>query len=489
MLARVVAVVAILAATFGPTSAAWAQDQHQGLQAGWAIDDKGNVNFTSSFSLQNRFMHEAEASWIRLNFRLGACYQDWVTRGCNGRTALETYDEVVDIALNNGFQILGLIGHEAWPGRQVDWNARNAEHTSGDGDNAYLRDVSDHAVMVLATHFKDRITTWEIWNEPNTWTEQDADGLPVGGSFIYPSGFAWMLTHAYEAIKLVQPNAVIVSGGLFGHDLGDPALLFARDICPTGVASGADYLCATYEMGLRHAGWQPGRYPFNRIGQHIYIDGGGPTSEEKMRFYLEDVRDAYLRYEGPDTSKTTDITEFGWSTAGMSQETQADNLLIAYDTFRQVGYVGRAYWFHAQDVPEANLFYGLTDSSGKKKRAFEVYQDAAAYDVPEADNAPRPAPPARAPAQTPRADRPGADRPIIEQRSADQPGLDQSADARSTASHSGAARPSAVQPNDGRQDADQPNAARPNPDPPAVGRTVAAVAPQTIGETIVTELP
>src|SRR5437762_11574599 len=47
--------------------------EHQGLQAGWAVDDKGNVNFTSSYTPQNRTMHEAEASWARLNFRLGAC--------------------------------------------------------------------------------------------------------------------------------------------------------------------------------------------------------------------------------------------------------------------------------------------------------------------------------------------------------------------------------------------------------------------------------
>ena len=37
---------------------------------------------------------------------------------------------------------------------------------------------------------------------------------------------------------------------------------------------------------------------------------------------------------------------------------------------------------HAQDVPEAGLFFGLTDASGKKKKAFDVYQDVAAYDSP-----------------------------------------------------------------------------------------------------------
>jgi hypothetical protein len=151
--AILLATTALAATLLAVPPAARAQEEHQGLQAGWAIDDTGNVNFTSSFSLQNKYMHEAEASWIRLNFRLGACYKDWVSRGCNGRTALETYDEVLDIAAAHGFQVLGLIGHEAWPGGQEDWNANNAEHAGGDGDNPYLRHLGDDAATVLATQF------------------------------------------------------------------------------------------------------------------------------------------------------------------------------------------------------------------------------------------------------------------------------------------------------------------------------------------------
>jgi hypothetical protein len=381
----VTAFVALIAA-LGIASPAFAQEEHQGLQAGWAVDDKGNVNFTSSFSLQNRYMHEAEASWIRLNFRLGACFPDWVSTGCNGRTALQTYDEVVDIAEAHGFQVLGLIGHEAWHGSQEEWNARNAEHARGDGDNVYVRHLGDDAATVLATHFKKKIRYWEIWNEPNAWTERDDTGRPKGGSFIYPSNFAWALTYTYESIKLVRPDTVVISGGLFGHDLGDAAVLFSRDPCPTAMPSGADYLCATYEMGLIHAGWQPGAFPFDHIGQHVYIDGGSRTSEEKIRMYLDEIRDAYLLYEGAESRKTTHITEFGWSTKDLSQETQAENLIVAFDTFRQVGYVARAYWFHAQDVPEAGLFFGLTEASGKKKKAFDVYQDVAAYDSPTAED-------------------------------------------------------------------------------------------------------
>jgi hypothetical protein len=375
-------IIAVMLALAPVPLARAADDDHQGLQGGWAVDDRGNVNFVSSFSLHNAVMHEAEAGWVRLNFRLGGCFRDWTSVGCNGMSALQTYDQAVDIALTNNFRVLGLIGHEAWHGTQEEWTAGNAEHDRGNGDNPYVRHLAEEAVEILAVHFKDRIGQWEIWNEPNAWTERDGRGRPRGGSFIYPSNFAWVLTHAYDAIKAARPDAEVVSGGLFGHDLGDPAILFARGPCPTGAPSGADYLCATYEMGLTHAGWRSGRFPFDHVGQHVYIDGGSPTSEAKLRFYLDDLRDAYLSYEGSETPKATYITEFGWSTAFVPQDVQAYNLLLAFDTFRQVGYVARAYWFHAQDVPEADLYYGLTEASGRKKRSFETFQDAAAYDSP-----------------------------------------------------------------------------------------------------------
>jgi polysaccharide biosynthesis protein PslG len=370
-----------------------AAEDHQGLQGGWAVDDQGNVNFLSSFSLHNPIMHEAEAGWVRVNFRLGRCFRDWTSVGCNGRTALEVYDEVVDIAQTNRFRVLGLVSNEAWHGAQERWLANNAEAARGDGDNPYIRGFARHAVAVLAGYFSDRVGHWEIWNEPNAWTYLDDRGRPAGGSFVYPSNFAWILRRAYEEIKLAHPGATVISGGLFGHELGGVTVPLARSPCPTRLTSGADYLCATYEMGLGYAGWQAGAYPFDHAGQHLYVDIGGATSEEKLRTFLQDVRDAYLEYEGPDTPKMTYITEFGWTTTQVTPEVQAANLLTAYDTFRRVEYVARAYWFHAQDVPEADLHYGLVDGAGRKKRSFVVYQDAAAYDSPFSDAAaPRPTP-------------------------------------------------------------------------------------------------
>jgi hypothetical protein len=168
-----------------------------------------------------------------------------------------------------------------------------------------------------------------------------------------------------------------MSGGLFGLDGGGSpgiqgikgaSLINGRDItCASSVSSGADYLCLTYAAGLRDAGWRAPDYPLDRIGQHLYIDQGGPTSVANITSYLNDVRHAYVQYEGVNTPKQTEVTEIGWFANPADPEfatTQAravENLQVAYSTFSATPYISRAYWFNIQDVPEANLFAGQVD--------------------------------------------------------------------------------------------------------------------------------
>jgi hypothetical protein len=136
----------------------------------------------------------------------------------------------------------------------------------------------------------------------------------------------------------------------------------------------ASYLCSTYKMGISKAGWTAGAYPFNAIAQHLYIDQGALTTSSKLTQYMQDLRNAYVAYEGTGTTKQLHITEVGWTTASVSPQTQAANVQTAYTTFKSTGYVGRAYWFAAQDVPESGLYYGLVDSDGLSKPALSAYQ-------------------------------------------------------------------------------------------------------------------
>ena len=358
---------------------------------------------------------------LRLNFRLGACFSTWTKAGCataDGPNALAVYDQVVNAAINTyHLRVVGLLSNEAWRGTQSDWTAKNAEHTSGTGDNSYIQGFARSAASVLAQHYVNKITTWEIWNEPNAWTSSPKSGFYTGGSFIYPSNFAWLLKRSYASIKTFQPGAasVIVSGGLFGHDPSGAATVLtspngsrttvvkrgtfesppaersraataAAVTCSSGVPSGADYLCNTYLMGQQKASWHAGAYPLDGIGQHLYIDQGGATSATKINAYILEVRNAYTAFETVSTPKKIEVTEFGWVADPSSPNyataaaNQAQNVQTAYTTFRGIPYVSRADYFAAQDVPEGNVFYGLVQASAKSsapRRGGEVEIDDA----------------------------------------------------------------------------------------------------------------
>jgi hypothetical protein len=402
-MAIVLAVVVGSAALLAGSSGAFAQGD-QGLQGGWAVDDNGNVVFVHSLADQLPLMQQSGAGWVRINFRLGGCFQDWTTPGCNGRTALQVYDDVVGRARGQNLQVFGLLSNESWTGGQDQWLANSAEVNGGNGDNAYIRAFASGAAGTLARHFASTITWWEIWNEPNAWTDLD-NGNPVGGTFLQPSNYAWLLKRSQAAIKAARGDAVVVSGGLLAHDQGgaqtfirtaDGPIQYVRHGervgprrsqetehipdaspgCQESRPSGAGYLCDVYTMGRGVAGWQATAYPLDAIGLHLYIDQDKTTSRSNLQAYLQDVRAVYLAFEGGATGKRIEVTEAGWTNVFVDAGVQAANVQTLYSTLRGTSYVDRGYWFNVQDIPEAGLYYGLTDSDGRAKPAQSAYQQA-----------------------------------------------------------------------------------------------------------------
>jgi hypothetical protein len=312
-------------------------------------------------------------------------------------------------ARGQGLQVLGLLSNESWPGNQAQWLANNAETAGGNGDNAYVQAFATRAADPLAQHFAGQVGWWEIWNEPNGWTDRDAAGNPRGGTFLYPSNYAWMLRRAQAAIKTARPDAVVVSGGLLAHDQGGATFFvrpdtesggqprrevrhgervgerrsartagvgYASAACQESRPSGAAYLCDVYVMGQGEAGWPRGAAPLDHVGLHLYVDQGGVTSRAKLTAYLEEIRSVMTAYEGSTTPKRIEMTEGGWTNDFVDAATQAANVRILYDTLRGTSYVGRGYWFAVQDIPEAGLYYGLYDGDGRPKSSVTAYQQA-----------------------------------------------------------------------------------------------------------------
>jgi len=348
-----------------------------GVDGGWAINDAGEYDFPLSLYSKVPLMMQMNAGWVRLNFRLGAHYQDWTTPDSREKTAFDQYDVVVNACLAQGLHILGLICNEAWPGHQSDWCAGNAENGLGNGDNPYMQALTN-AFVEITKHYSGAISDYEIWNEPDAWTSHLLTTVYQGGSFIYPSNFAWLLHRVY----LARPAGVtIISGGLFGHNIG-------------GKPNPGDvYLGDTYRQGKALAHWNNdhqtyGRFPLDAIGQHIYVDQGGSTSSTTIQSFLDAVHNAASQNEPSPFSKPTVVTEIGWNTARVSESIQAANLAVSFDRINQTSYVTRAFWFNTQDegIVSSGVNWGVFHYDSTPKPSVKTFQERSANYMEQAIN-------------------------------------------------------------------------------------------------------
>jgi hypothetical protein len=335
-----------------------------GTDDGWVINDDGSIILTAS---RAQSIAAGKTGWLRIEFRLIPGHSTW------DATMLSLYDIAVNNARNAGLQVLGLVDYASWPGSQADWCANNKENTAGNGDNTFVQNFANNAVVPLVQRFRDRIKVFEIWNEPSTWASNPSPGVYTGGSFVYPSNFSWMLNRSWLGVHVTANinDVTLISGGVFG-------------VSPQGAAdpygnSGGRYIDDTYNMGVNIVGSfssvmnSYGTYPVDGIGQHIYIDAFGSTTSSNFRNYEDQVRNAYTKYEGTGTAKKTFITEFGWSTANVSQNTQDANLVTSYKAINSTPYVKMGIWFRWQDVPAAALYFGVLDANGSPKVAYNNY--------------------------------------------------------------------------------------------------------------------
>jgi len=108
---------------------------------------------------------------------------------------------------------------------------------------------SDYAAFVgaLAEHYRGRVDAYEIWSEPNlrsAWT-----GKPISGE-----AYVDLLKPAYNAIKLADPAAVVVTAGLAPTQTNDGEnavddRVFLRQMYAAGAADFSD------AIGAHPYGW------------------------------------------------------------------------------------------------------------------------------------------------------------------------------------------------------------------------------------------
>lgn len=307
---------------------------------------------------------------VRLNFILGPWNSPDDVTLHNGKTWKQTYDEIVDSLTNRGIQIYGLIG------AQISYNF------IGDLLTAYPSDTqADSAAAAqweqgyvynfvsVVDKFKDRIKTFESYNEPNNWDNGST-------SVVCPQWFALILQDIYLNVKYFNGHNTdptwqvnLISGALFTFDLTD----------------GSQYLDDTYWYGKNVWAWdwtnqQTGSYPLDGIGMHLYMEQGSSvpsTITTALNKNINGLWNKITSWEGNSTPKKIWISEFGWESTSVTEQGQADNLTTSYNFFLNDSRIALAIWFTLMDWPGAywGMYYFGTFSPSDRKLAYFEFQN------------------------------------------------------------------------------------------------------------------
>ena len=175
-----------------------------------------------------------------------------------------------------------------------------------------LQDFADY-VTAVATRYQGRIDAYQIWNEPNLsreWGDQPPNAAE----------YTEMLKAAYEAIKAVDPHALVISAGMApttrNDDVARPDTFYIQEMYDAGAAPYFDALGAHgpgYASPPETDPAEIARTPGLANPGDFKAENNVP--EELRRVYgfrhVEDIRD--IMVANGDENKQVVLLEFGWT--------------------------------------------------------------------------------------------------------------------------------------------------------------------------------
>jgi hypothetical protein len=165
-------------------------------------------------------LHGAGVKWIRMEF-----FADFDGSVQPGEINWAKYDWFInELAPKYDLKVLALlnVGMVSYDGKSVRTVAFNDPPDGGgsdpnDGSNHFIRVFTGRA-QAIAAHYGTAISAYEIINEPNISYDMWVDSHN-GGAEIKPERYAALLTSAYRAVKNVNSQAEVITGGML---IGSP---------------------------------------------------------------------------------------------------------------------------------------------------------------------------------------------------------------------------------------------------------------------------
>ena len=210
-----------------------------------------------------------------------------------------------------------------------------------------LQDFADYCEAV-ASRYKGRIAAYQVWNEPNLRREW-------GGQAPDPAGYTQLLKACHDAIKKVDPDAIVISAGMAPttrrDDVAMPDTEFLKRMYEAGAQPYFDAL------GAHGAGYKapPETDPAEIATNPEYYNRGDPNCPgDPCRIYgFRHVEDLHqIMVDHGDTEKQVVVLEFGWTIDprpdspyawhAVTEEEQADYFVEPTNTPKSIGSPGSA---------------------------------------------------------------------------------------------------------------------------------------------------
>jgi hypothetical protein len=304
-------------------------------------------------------MAELGVSWVRFDIEwsqvggAGAGLYDW-----------SATDRVVAAAAAKGLRPLAILDYTpAW--------ARTPDCT--DGASCAPRDPAEFAAFAAAAATRYAglgVRAWEIWNEPNL--RQFYAPRPD------PAGYTRLLQASSAAIRGVDPQAVVLTGGT----------------APAATAADGSTITATdFLRGIYAAG---GAGSFDAVAHHPYTFPYSPVTAYSGGAWSDQATLHRIMAQHGDGAKKIWATEYGAPTGGpgtqitkdarrehpassyVSEPLQAVIAVKAIRRYRKLDWAGPLFWYSYQDsgTDPASIenFFGLVRRDGSHKPAYAAFQ-------------------------------------------------------------------------------------------------------------------
>jgi hypothetical protein len=204
------------------------------------------------------------------------------------------------------------------------------------------------------------VRAWEIWNEPNH--------RPFWAGAPDASGYVNLLRNAYFGVKSVDPDAIVVSGGLSPWgDLSDP----------TNGEHPVNFLNAMYAAGAAGLFDALGDHPYAPVPYSPLTDTPGAMNWNSFLYTqtLHDIMNAHgdgmKQIWGTETGPAT-----GYCTNCVAEATQQEWLAQEYVKWKSWPFTGPLFWQGGRDDATGSVQsddnFGLLHSDFTPKPAFVV---------------------------------------------------------------------------------------------------------------------